>query len=287
MTQIHYKRNKPNIAIANIMGKMLKSGSGRLSKPLKNKEISILNIFDAIKSQSCIRVKNYEPDKANKHLEMISLGPSYLEQQISITIDKAIENHLLPKSYDNYIRKEIGLNPKETIKEDIDIKNLKNSKILIEIPKLRQSEEYSCGATVIQMILSYYGLDIKESKLIDELDVKHGSGVKLSKIQNLMDKFGFKTDKKLINFNQLKSLINRKIPQIIAIEKIKGKHHFVIPVGYYDDGIIFADPSKYTNSYLTNDEFSKKIFKSIDEILTLQIFTSKKPEYDPDIIEKL
>jgi len=233
--QCLYKRTKTNLLLADIVKSVIISGSGRLSKPLKKGHISILKIFDAIKSQECIKVANYEPDRGNKHLKSISLGPSYLEQQISKAIDKAKEQKSIPPAFVPYIRSEIGLDKekkkkpqltnkmkekllKRQLREDIEqIQDLPEIHIPIDLPPLRQSENFSCGATVVQMIAAYYGKNIRESDLIDKLGITSNSGVKMSKIQSTAKDLGFISEKEKITYDKILEYIENKIPLVLAI----------------------------------------------------------------------
>jgi len=296
--QCLYKRNKTNLLLANIVKSAIISGTGRLSEPLKNNNISIIKIFDCIKSQECIKVINYEPDEANRHLKTISLGPSYLEQQISKAIDKAVEHRMIPKVYVSYLRSEIGLEKeqrkppktKQKIKpiKEQKVQDLPNTHILIDLPPLRQSEGFSCGATAIQMVAAYYGCDIRESDLIEKLGITKDSGVKMSKIQEVADELGFITKRKKISYDQIIEAIESKIPMMVAVlRESKNYHHFVMVVGYYNDGLIFRDPAKFTYSHLSKEEFEEKAFGSEDEYLVLAMFMQEEPEYSDDEVEKL
>jgi len=310
-----YTRNKTNIMLADTVKNAILLGSGRLKEPLRQNNISILKIFDAIKSQECIKVINYKPDDYNKHLKTISLGPSYLEQQISRAIDKAVKQKSIPKIYVPYLRAEIGLDkeedrqatPKMTpkmkqmiikqqmaqkrqLKEEIEkqIQDLPDVHVSIDIPPSRQAEHFSCGATVIQMVAVYYGHNVRESDLIEKLGVTSKSGVKLSKIQEVAKEIGLKTNKSKLSYENILQSLENKIPLVVAIlREGKDYHHFVLAIGYYSDGIIFRDPAKFTYSYLPKEEFEQKAFGSDGKFLTLALYSDEKPQYSPNEIEKV
>jgi len=308
-----YTRSKTNVILADTVRNTILLGSGRLKEPLRQNNISILNVFDAIKSQECIKIINYKPDDYNKHLKTISLGPSYLEQQISRAIDKAVEQKAIPKVYVPYLRAEIGLDKEQTqapkmtpkmkqaiikqqitqkrqLKEGIEkhIQDLPDVHVLIDIPPARQAEHFSCGATVIQMVAAYYGHNIRESDLIEKLKITSKSGVKLSKIQKIAEEVGLKTNKSKLSYEDILQSLENKIPLVTAILKEgKNYHHFVLAVGYYSDGIIFRDPAKFTYSYLPKKEFEQKAFGSNDKFLTLALYSDEKPEYSSNEIEKV
>lgn len=307
-----FTRNRTNLMLADTIKNSILMGSGRLKEPLRQNDISILKILDAIKSQECVKIINYKPDKYNRHLKTISLGPSYLEQQISRAIDKAVEQNAIPNAYVPYIRAEIGLDkepkniPKMTpkmkklilkkqiaqkkqLKEEIEtrLQDLPDVHIMVDLPPSRQSEHYSCGATVIQMVSAYYGQNIRESDLIDKLGVTSKSGVKLSRIQEVAEEMGLKTRKTKLQYENIIKTLRDKIPLVVAVLRDgKDYHHFVLAVGYYSDGIIFRDPAKFTYSYLPREEFEQKAFGSNGKFLTLALSSNKEPEYSSNEIEK-
>lgn len=302
--QCLYTRNKTNVLLANTVRDAILSGTGRLKEPLERGNISILKIFDAIKSQECIKIINYKPDENNKHLKTISVGPSYLEQQISKAIDKAVEQRMIPNAYVSYLRAEIGLDKetkkpkklKKTIKQrrqlresiETQIQDLPDVHIPIDLPPSRQSEHFSCGATVIQMVSAYYGHDIRESDLIEQLGISSNSGVKLSKIESVAKTVGLKTHKEKLSYEEIIGTLKSKIPLVVAIlREEKNYHHFVLAVGYYADGIIFRDPAKFIYGYLPKEEFKQKAFGSDNKYLTLALYSDKEPEYSSDEIEKI
>jgi len=296
-----YTRNKTNVILANIVKNAIIHGSGRLTEPLQKKNITILKIFDAIKSQECIKVINYKPDEYNKHLKTISLGPSYLEQQISKAIDKAVKHRTMPNSYVPYLRAEIGLDKdtgiavpkqplKQPLKEEIEkqIQDLPDAHVEIDLPPSRQSEHYSCGATAIQMVAAHYGHNIRESDLIEKLGVTSNSGVKLSKIQEVAEDIGLKTRKTKLSYEGILQTIKNKIPLVVAVlREEKNYHHFVVAIGYYSDGIIFRDPAKFIYSYLPKTEFEQKAFGSDGKFLTLALYSDEEQEYSFNEVEKV
>ena len=289
--QIFYHRNKINLILANIIKETIIEGNSKLKEPLQKGDLSIITIFDAIKSQRCIRIFNYKPDEHNKHLSHVSLGPSYLEQQVNSAINKATEDNKLSQSYATYLRAEIGLNtptPKQ-LKEE-KLKDLDDAKIMIDIPSSRQSQKTSCGATVVQMINAYYGCNIKEYDLIKELETDKNSGARLSDIKKVLKEFGLKPRIKYLDYDKIISTIKHKIPLILTVDIDDGgkkAHHFVIAVGFYNNGIICRDPSKFVYGYLSIDELKDRCLQKDDKYVTLVVKSKDKPKYSKDKIEKI
>ena len=276
--QCKFTRTKVNLQLANIIKNTILSGEGRLKDPIENNELNILKIFDCIKSQECVRVRNYKPDENNEHLEAISLGPSYLEQQINKAIDKATENRLIPPQYAKYLRQQIGLEkPTQKITEDKEINDLPNAHVTINLPQVRQSKHFSCGSAVIQMVAAYYGYNIREEDLIKKLHIGNNSGVKLSQIQKVAKEIGLQSDKDSLSYEEIS---NTNKPLVVAIFKEEENyHHFVLVIGRYDGGLILRDPSKFSYGYIPKEDFVKRCFGSDGKFLTLSLYSNKEPDY--------
>ena len=100
-----------------LINKAIINGRNRLQEPLKKNEIDIVNVIEAIKKQECIKVRNYNPDPKNKHLEFISLGPSYLESQVSRAIEELIDNKLISSQAVEGLRASLGLSKRKPKRE--------------------------------------------------------------------------------------------------------------------------------------------------------------------------
>ena len=121
---------------------------------------------------------------------------------------------------------------------------------------------------------------IAVGSIIDKLGVQKESGVKLSIIQKVAEELGFITGRKTIKLEQLVDNIYNEIPQIIAIKKKeKDYHHFVIPVGTYDKGIIVRDPAKIEYGYIPLEEFKQRCYGNDGKFLSLSLKLDKNPEY--------
>ena len=129
---------------------------------------------------------------------------------------------------------------------------INNGREFIDIPNLRQSTGYSCGASALQMLLSYYGVNTREKDLMKELDTNHEKGTDTDDIVKVSNE-KFKLNAKRHDDASIKSLLNHiknKIPTILLIKSEDKGDHFVLPTGTYDDGILIRDPAEIQNSYI-------------------------------------
>ena len=190
-------------------------------------------------------------------------------------------------------------------------KKIKISKILT-FPDARQATNFSCGAASLQAVLYYYGIDIREDKIVNALDVKPTSiihsgvnpDVLKSKIEEI---WKLKTIMRQMTIEDLKKFIDRDIPVIIPMQawqdeaETKGKidysttyfdGHYIVAIGYTDKYMIFEDPSLLGNhGYLSYDELNERWHdkdfngNSYDH-LGIAVY-GKKPVYRAEVIKKI
>jgi len=171
----------------------------------------------------------------------------------------------------------------------------------ISFPDVRQSKSFSCGASAVQAILYYYGIEIREDKLISKLNTNSEEGTNINRIEKLFKEYNLKTkSQQLMTIDDLKSYIDKNIPVIICIQAWGDKNkdyssydngHYVIAVGYDDKNIICEDPSLNDNrGSLSYQELDKR-WHDIDGKNKLEHFGivvfGKPPKFDPSIIKKI
>lgn len=138
----------------------------------------------------------------------------------------------------------------------------------ITLPQLRQVYNYDCGANALQAILVYYGIEIREDRIIKSAGtVKNGTPIQ--GIIRTAEKYGLKTEAREMNITDIKKHIDRKIPVILVLQAWAKKKkidwekdwldgHYVVAIGYTKDKIIFEDPSSFERTYLKYDELEKR-----------------------------
>lgn len=153
-------------------------------------------------------------------------------------------------------------------------KKITGLKKLIEFPEFRQAFTYDCGASAVQAILAFFGIDEREEVLMDELHVDEGRGTNIKFIKSVLENDYNITAKELshLTIDSLKKLIDKDYPVLMLVqawpdEKKTSKKeweeeweegHYVIAVGYTDKAIIFEDPSAVVRTYISFDELDKR-----------------------------
>jgi len=166
---------------------------------------------------------------------------------------------------------------------------------VLKFPNRRQFSNYDCGVIVIQDVLAYYGIDVREDKLIEMLDTDK-EGTDPDKIISIAKKYGLKVNDGKATIEKIKESIDRKYPVIVVLqawskdneekddwEEEWGEGHYAVAIGYTDDKIIFEDPSSVKRVYLTNEDFMKRwhdVDKYGNEFMNYAIIIwGKKPKY--------
>ena len=149
-----------------------------------------------------------------------------------------------------------------------------NIDVLIDFPNVRQIYDYDCGASAVQAVLWYYGYDIREDKILKDLETEKLDGTKISEIVDYFKEKHFSVWNGSGSIEKLKELLYKKIPVIILLqawndsdnrnwEDENKNGHYVVAIGYGGGRIFFEDPSSEYIVYLNEDEFKRKFFLPI------------------------
>lgn len=185
-------------------------------------------------------------------------------------------------------------------------------KKILTFPEVRQATNFTCGAASVQAVLYYYGIEVREDKLIKIFDAKPThmvhSGIDPDIIkQKLEQLWGLKVTMKQMTIDEVKDFIDTGIPVILALQAWRGEDnasdttdythdykdgHYVVAIGYTDRSMIFDDPSILNNrAYLPFDELNDR-WHDVDyqgnkyENLGMAVF-GKPPAFNPNTLKKI
>lgn len=138
----------------------------------------------------------------------------------------------------------------------------------INLPQLRQTYNFDCGAKALQAVLAYYGLEIREDKIMEEAGTSK-QGTPIAGIKKIIKRNKLKMKSGRMTITTLKKYIDQKIPVIVVLQAWTNKKrvnwlkdwadgHYVVVIGYTKDKIIFEDPSSIFRTYLTYDELKER-----------------------------
>jgi predicted double-glycine peptidase len=179
---------------------------------------------------------------------------------------------------------------------------------ILDFPELRQIYNYDCGVTALQEVLCYYGFDVRESIILDEVkesckDIIE-NGIKLSVIKSYAEKKGLKAEIKMgMDYSDLISCIDKKIPVIVLLQAWRDKKspkkwkdnykdgHYVVAIGYSKNSIIFEDPSSFNRTFLNFKELSERWHDIADDNKThvsgVGIIIGGKPDFKSNKIDHM
>ncbi len=142
---------------------------------------------------------------------------------------------------------------------------------MIDIPHGRQTFGYDCGAKALQVVLAYYGIDVREDRLIRELNCDH-HGTPVRDMIAVAEKKGFKVRaEKGMSLEAVKACVDANYPVIILLQawadadmtlddwKGTDEHgHYVVVIGHYGNIVVFRDPSSFSKTWMTEEELTAR-----------------------------
>jgi len=132
----------------------------------------------------------------------------------------------------------------------------------------RQAFDFDCGPKALQMVMEYYGVEIREDILIKELGTDK-NGTSVDSMIFVAEKNGFKVFAATeVSLEQLKDFVDGGSPVIVLVQAWGERYmtledwkadyddgHYAIVIGYNGNIIIFEDPSSIRRTWLTEEEF--------------------------------
>jgi ABC-type bacteriocin/lantibiotic exporter with double-glycine peptidase domain len=174
----------------------------------------------------------------------------------------------------------------------------KDNKVILEFPDTRQSDYNSCGVAATQSVAIYYGID-KPEDYYSGNDKKTYQSAK--DIMNFFEKNDFKVEEKHnMKIDDLKKLIDKKIPIIVAIQAWSDNNvdyskdfkdgHWVVVIGYDDNNLYFNDPSIADNiGIMSQTDFKKRWHdkEGKKEFINYGIVVYGEPKFKLDKYQKI
>jgi predicted double-glycine peptidase len=136
----------------------------------------------------------------------------------------------------------------------------------------RQSTEYSCGASALQAVLSYWGKDVEEQELMQRLHTSPETGTYVGDIVRVAREFGFNAEvKEDLTLPELHATLTKDMPVIVcgqawrsrensaksAQEDWEDDHYFVV-LGMDNKYVYYQDPfAKRGNAFVSHRLFEE------------------------------
>ncbi|MDD1723749.1 MAG: C39 family peptidase [Methanospirillum sp.] len=138
--------------------------------------------------------------------------------------------------------------------------------LLLTVPDVRQGTEYTCGASALQAVLNYWGIDMREDELVELLNTTEESGTPPENIQSVAASLGLTASvEENLTPEQLEESIDANIPVIIAAQAWNGEYaddgtwisvtpeswndtwedgHYMVVIGIDDRNVYLEDPAQ-------------------------------------------
>lgn len=139
---------------------------------------------------------------------------------------------------------------------------------MIDLPVGRQTFDFDCGAKALQLVMAYYGIDVREDELLEELRC-NGDGTPVRDMISSAEKRGFTVIAKCgFNVREVKRLVNEQHPVIVVVQAWAKKRmtleewrrsnangHYVVLIEHYGNILVFRDPASFRKTWMTQEEF--------------------------------
>jgi len=139
---------------------------------------------------------------------------------------------------------------------------------MIKIPGGIQTFNYDCGAKALQLVMAYYGVEVREDNLMKELGC-NDNGTAIDNMVRVAKEKGFEViANRGMGLENVKQYIENNNPVIVLVQAWAERYmtiddwkndwddgHYAMVVGYQDRIIVFEDPSSFRKTWLTEEEF--------------------------------
>jgi len=198
-------------------------------------------------------------------------------------------------------KKETGSKPRMplTCKEVADWFKKRNTTKFFYIPQVRQTTDYTCGPACASAIMAYYGKDIVETEIAEDAKTTKSDGTMPEQLVKIFTKNDLNAKIEILTTEKLRSYIDKQIPVIVDIQawgdkkdysKDYSSGHYVVAIGYDENGFFFMDPSQFPYGYLEENELESrwhdKSKKRKDQNLGIPV-SGKKPEFSIEKTKKI
>lgn len=139
---------------------------------------------------------------------------------------------------------------------------------MIPLRVARQTYDFDCGASALQVVMEYYGVEMRNDRIRKALKTDE-NGTSYVDMKALAEKHGFTVfAQDNVTLEQLKKFIDDGYPVIVLVQAWAERYmtlpewrknyedgHYVVAIGYQDNTIVFEDPSSCRRTWLTEREF--------------------------------
>ena len=141
----------------------------------------------------------------------------------------------------------------------------------LAVPDVRQATDYTCGASALQAVLAYYGIETREDIIAQELGADPNKGVNPPAIIRIARARGLTAElRQGMTVDEIAEIIRTGSPVLVALQAWSDEPrstyrddwddgHYAIIIAVEQDLIVFEDPSVLgSRSVLSRGEFEDR-----------------------------
>ena len=125
----------------------------------------------------------------------------------------------------------------------------------LAVPDVRQATDYTCGASALQAVLAYYGIETREDLLARELGADPNKGVNPPAIIRVARARGLTAElRQGMTVGEIAAIVHAGSPVLVALQAWSDKPrstyrddwddgHYAIIIAVEPDAVVFEDPS--------------------------------------------
>jgi predicted double-glycine peptidase len=132
----------------------------------------------------------------------------------------------------------------------------------------RQTFDFDCGAKALQIVMAYYGVDIREDELIQELGTGK-DGTCVDRMISVAEAKGFLVKaRQHWSIRDVKHYIDKGHPVIVLLQAWAERYmtlkdwrndyedgHYAVVIGHAKGVLLFEDPASFRRTWLREYEF--------------------------------
>ena len=121
---------------------------------------------------------------------------------------------------------------------------------LSDVPLVQQTTNYSCGAATLKAVLSHYGEDVAEPKLMREVGVHPKTGSTAGQVATAARRRGYVAhERQFRSVDELAVFTDQDVPVIVAIQSFNNPNqgHFVVATKVKRGRVQIMDPNTRGN----------------------------------------
>jgi len=139
---------------------------------------------------------------------------------------------------------------------------------MINLHTGRQTYDFDCGAKALQVVMAYYGIDVREDQLIEELGTGK-DGTRVDKMISVAKSKGFHVEAgEHWSILDVKRYVDKGHPVLVLLQAWAERFmtlkdwrnnyedgHYAIVIGHAKGILLFEDPASFRRTWLRDYEF--------------------------------